>query len=219
MISICVATYGAATWKDLAWSRAYQSTIGQEAEVIVVHLPDGTLAQARNEAARRATGKWLIFLDADDELAPGYVDAMAQALAGTALYVPRTSFVVGSRRRSPRFLGNGSLRDGNPLIIGTMLPRSLFLEVGGFTEDVPLFEDWMLFAQLWKAGAEIVQVPDAIYVAHMHRLSRNRVIRGGERIYWHQWIGHAVFPEHYAATDPAEDQRHRLVRDQIRFAS
>lgn len=219
MISVCIAAFGGEQWNDLAWSHAYPSTAGQGAEVIVFYDRDGTVASTRNKAAEEAHGEWLIFLDADDKLAPGYVEAMERALNGPGLYLPRTSFIsftANNRVYPPQFMPDCSLRDGNPMIIGTMVPRDMFMGIGGFTENVPLYEDWMLFAQLWKNGAPVIKVPDAIYMAHMRRRSRNRSVHQRERTYWHQWIGHQVFPEHYEKPRPEEDASRRLHPDFLR---
>ena len=52
-------------------------------------------------------------------------------------------------------------------MVGTLVSRDLFLEVGGF-EDYPHgFEDWSLWAKCWKAGAKIIQVRRAVYIAHV----------------------------------------------------
>ena len=77
----------------------------------------------------------------------------------------------------------------------------------------------MLFAQLWKAGLPVVRVPDAVYVAHMVRGSRNRRVHGRTRAYWHQMIGHAVFPEHYEPTTVAEDVSRRLSSARLRLVA
>lgn len=59
--SIIVATFGDAKWARLAKERAIPSTQGQGAlEVIALHLEGGTIAEARNEAARKASGDWLL---------------------------------------------------------------------------------------------------------------------------------------------------------------
>lgn len=216
MITICIATFGSDEYRDLAWSRAYPSTIGQGAQVVINHEPEGTCASARNMAAKQAAGDWLVYLDCDDELAPGYIEAMQNAANGPAMYLPQTAFARHGRPKPAHFLPSCSLRDGNPMIIGTMVPRKQFLQVGGFTEGVELFEDWMLFAQLWKNGLQVIQVPDAVYVAHMVRNSRNRITHGKTRLYWHQFIGHSVFPEHYEPTLPEEDTTRRLSTSQIR---
>lgn len=221
MISVCIATYGGNVWAELAERRAFRSAIMQDCEVILEHQPEGTLASARNAAAARATRDWIVFCDGDDELDDRYVAAMTDAIGRSEgyLYLPQTSFAKNGSRRQPHFFPWCDLRDGNPLVIGTVVPRHDFLEIGGFTEGVELFEDWMLFAQLWKAGREVIRVPDAIYVAHMVRGSRNRHTHGRTRLYWHQWIGHQVFPEHYAPTTEAEDAVKRLSSLRIRLVA
>src|SRR3990172_10108928 len=76
-VSICIATFGDSRWRDLPYSRAYPSALDQGAhEIIMEHQPEGTVASSRNAAAEKAKGDWLCFLDADDELAQGYLSAM-----------------------------------------------------------------------------------------------------------------------------------------------
>ena len=114
-------------------------------EVIPIHLPDGTLAEARNLGARRATQPWLCFLDADDELAPGYLDHMTRAIdlngRKRALYVPQVQYVrpPGRRPQQPKFPAEVDYRDGNWLVIGTVIRTLSFHDVGGF-EEWPLYE-------------------------------------------------------------------------------
>jgi glycosyltransferase involved in cell wall biosynthesis len=216
VISVCIATYGDNVWAELAERRALPSAIKQDCEVILEHQPDGTLASARNAAAAKATHKRLVFLDADDELDGGFVAAMDASSQNYAMHLPRTSFAKNGHYGRPHFFSWCDLRDGNPMVIGTVIPTQAFTEVGGFTENVELFEDWMLFAQLWKLGLKVVTVPDAVYVAHVVRKSRNRQSHGAVRLYWHQWIGHQVFPDHYEPTTTEEDMSKKLASPQIR---
>ena len=60
----------------------------------------------------------------------------------------------------------------NECVIGTVVPRRLFLEVGGFRE-LPSLEDYDLWLRCCKAGARIVHVPQAVYRAHVRPGSRN----------------------------------------------
>lgn len=219
MISVCIATFGDNVWAELAERRAFPSAICQDCEVIMEHQPDGTLASARNAAAERAIRPWIVFCDGDDELDDGYIAAMQRMIRFGEMYLPRTSFAKNGTRRQPHFFADCSLRDGNPMVIGTVVPRREFMQVGGFTEGVELFEDWMLFAQLWKRGLGVVKVPEAIYVAHMVRGSRNRHTHGRTRLYWHQNIGHRVFPDHYEATTVVEDAARRLSSPRLRLVS
>jgi glycosyltransferase involved in cell wall biosynthesis len=198
-IAVIVASYGDDTWNELAWSRAYPSTLDQNADdVIVHHEPDGDIGTCRNNAAERTSTDHLIFLDADDELAPGYVDAMRNAVRDTpTLYAPRVSYVVRGRKQPPKYWPEKPLSEGNWLVIGTMLPRDVFVEVGGFDGRPHAFEDWALFARCWKAGAEPLKVPRAVYVAHWTPGSRNKKLSREQQVRLHYDLGRDIFPDQY----------------------
>lgn len=203
MISVVIGTYGSDRWRDLAWSRAYPS-VPAGVETWVMH--HNTLAQARNAGADVATNDWLCFLDADDELQAGYLDAMWQAIrhipwpGPLPMFTPAVQYVSGAHGRRvegpPFFHPEVPIETGNWLVIGTVVPRQLFLDVGGF-EEFPKYEDWALFARMQKAGAVPVKVPDAVYRAHRnprgrnHEGGRNASLAAGDQ------IRRAVFPELY----------------------
>ncbi len=171
-VSVLIATYGSEEWHDLAWSRAWPSAQNQGAsEVLVFHDPDGTISSVRNELANTAHGEWLLFLDADDELAPGFLDAMRRAYeqekscGDSFLLTPAVQQIRKAQRWRPHFWPEQSLEDGNWLPIGTLVPRDLFIRVEGFPE-FPLYEDWGLWLKCVRAGARIVKVRRAVYVYH-----------------------------------------------------
>lgn len=180
--AIIIASYGDAAWIELA-DRAHRSAGGQGAtEIIRNHDSTGTLASVRNEAASRAMSDWLCFLDADDELAPNYLMPIAKAigprlLTGNAhrgLYAPSVGFVLESGDvTTPMIPNEGHWPRMNECVIGTVVHRDLFNEVGGFREYEG-YEDWDLWLRCERAGAEIVYVRDAVYRAHVRPHSRNR---------------------------------------------
>jgi len=198
----------------------------QPHEILMEHQPDGTLASARNRAAERARGDWLCFLDADDELDSGYIAAMETVISDyerdrdsatspihAELYTPRVSYVRKGRAEAPRFWKHVPLEEGNWLIIGTVLPKDLFWEVGGF-QEWPIYEDWALFAACHKAGARIIEVPQAVYVAHQRSDSRNKSMSRRERVQAHYEIGRSLFPERYG-----EEWLARHMRNAARTAA
>lgn len=134
----------------------------------------------RNDAARKTKGDWLCFVDADDEVDLGYLDAMHLAIVRQkkperCLFTPAVSYVRKGKPAPPIFLDRGiSLEHDNWLVVGTVVHRDLFFEVGGFSDYPHGFEDWSLWAKCWKAGAEIVKIPDAIYRAHVNPQSKHR---------------------------------------------
>lgn len=203
--SIVIGTYGEDSWEALAHERALPSAEAQDPfEVLIGHDPAGNVATCRNELAALAKGDWLCFLDADDELAPGYLQAMGRVWererrggCPPLLLTPAVSYVVKGRRRTPTFHVEVSLELGNWLVVGTMLSKELFDQVGGFPDYPHGFEDWALFAKCWKAGADIRKVPRAVYIAHVNPKSKHR--EGWKDRKWqvetHMIVQKELFPE------------------------
>lgn len=192
-VAIVIATHGEQAWADLAWSRAYPSTVNQGAtEVIVEHYDNATLAQARNAAASKASAEWLCFLDADDELVPGYIGAFAaeppeQVWIGNYtmqlvpalprfLMVPSVEYQhPDGRRDKPRIPNQHRPFDEvSHAVIGTLVPKRLFDLVGGFQEH-SVYEDWALWLACLRAGGALLYVPRAVYRAHVRPDGRNAI--------------------------------------------
>lgn len=177
-VSVVVATFGDEAWSDLAHERAIPSARALGVPVIPTHCED--LRMARNLGIELARTEWVCFLDADDELEPGYFDTMA---TGTAdLRAPAVRYVRGRHTplaRVPTVAGHTHrcsaecLAFGNWLVIGTLAPTALLREVGGFG-DWSIYEDWDLWVRCWQAGATVEAVPQAVYRAHVRSDSRNR---------------------------------------------
>jgi len=178
-VSILICAFGDKGWKELAYTRALPSTQGQGAnECLIVYDEQATLAKVRNEAAENATHTWLLFLDADDELAPGYVDAMHAAVTSwreDALYYPKVEYLGGPRKRPAAFPNEGvAMTVANRCVIGTLIRRDTFWAMGGF-QEYPIYEDWALFLKVHLSKRGMIPVSGATYLAHMKPgRSRNR---------------------------------------------
>jgi len=202
-ISILITTYGDPAWQDLAWSRAYPSTLNQGAdEVIVRHYDDLAIGPARNATALFATSDFLIHLDADDELAPGYLAAMERAAKtvddpSRSLFFPSVRYMRKNRAQPDLLRPIGDLRHDNFMVIGTMIHTQLFMSVGGFSNYDHGYEDWSLWAKAWKKGARPVPVADAVYIAHINPQSAHRVRwrNRKEQVAGHMRVQAELFPE------------------------
>lgn len=179
-VTICISTFGGDEWKELAQKRALPSAAAFACPVVLAHAD--TLHEARNNALAQVATEWVVFLDADDQLDSGYLEALNAAsadLRAPAVRYVRPNGLSLRPAAVPRVHGHdheceaGCLVYGNWMVIGTAAPAALLREVGGF-RDWPAYEDWDLWARCWQAGASCQPVPDAVYIAHVRRDSRNR---------------------------------------------
>lgn len=191
--SIIIASHGTARWSQLAQERAYPSAVNQGAQVLAGHEQNANRAEVRNALAKQASGDWLIFLDADDELAPGYVEAMREATGSGSLLTPAVSYRYGRRVQEPRFWPECDLRSGNWMVVGTAMPKKLFNKVGGWkhldsTGVFNEYDDWHLWCRCVKAGAVPVKVPGAVYIAHVMASSKHRKASHAQKVAWHKEV-------------------------------
>jgi cellulose synthase/poly-beta-1,6-N-acetylglucosamine synthase-like glycosyltransferase len=178
--TIAVGTFGGNEWVQLATERAIPSAEAQGCAV--VHRHGTTLAQARNAALAMVDTEWVVWLDADDELSSGYIEALA---GGTAdLRAPSVSYVKNGQPREacvPKVAGHSHECDaeciasgaGNWLVVGTAARAELLREVGGW-RNWPIYEDFCLWLRAIRAGASVEAIPAAVYLAHWRHDSRNR---------------------------------------------
>lgn len=119
---------------------------------------------ACNAGAAHAKGDALVFIDADDEVAPGFVQAMKAALT-------EHEFVAGRLAPWPGFETDAVVQqDGlltlgwRPFVSGAAMgvTRAAFNEIGGFSEDMTFSEDVDLSWRLIAAGYEPFYAHDAI---------------------------------------------------------
>lgn len=169
-VTIIVATFGDPSWRTIAAERAIPSA-GPQAPTIAVH--GNSIAEARNTGAVLAQTEWLIFLDADDELAPGYVDAMLAA--GGDLRAPELHLIRAIDSIEVPDLASRDMAVMNQCPIGTMIRRQRLFDVGGFWEE-RAWEDWSLFRRCWLDDDVIVHVPGAVYRSFVGRTGRNSTV-------------------------------------------
>jgi len=180
-IAVVLATFGDRKVWDRYAHRAQLSVHAQTRPPDEFHpIHAESLHVARNRGAMASSAEWLCFLDADDLLSPGYLQAMELSVASNPaahIHVPHVE-----KYRNDKVFKSGRLKEPgvsiferNHLPIGAMVRRDLFLQVGGF-DDWPIYEDWALWMKLEAAGARWAWCPDAIYKINWRNCSRNKDI-------------------------------------------
>lgn len=170
-ITVIIATFGSEEWGERGLQTYEKALTWGADDVICAHVPRGSLAQTRNWAVGEANTEWICFVDADDDLAPGYIDAMKNAPhSGEALLAPALCL---SGKMIP--LEDRDITVMNPCAIGTVLRKTTFVAAGGFWEE-RAWEDWSLFRRCWLLGAPVIHVKDAVYLANSTPTGRNATV-------------------------------------------
>lgn len=173
-VTVCVGTFGKPTWRRLARERAIPS-----AQAPVIHCHADTLSEARNAALEQVETEWVCFLDADDELTPGYFQAMEKGTADVR--APMLRFMPRNKLWQPRVFNHHhdclaeciTSGEGNWIPAGTVWRTDLVKEVGGW-KGWPIYEDFDLAMRVLLKGATAELIPDAVYQAWVRPDSRNR---------------------------------------------
>jgi GT2 family glycosyltransferase len=195
-VAVVVATFGELRWHELAQRRAKVSAeLEQPADLVVFH-GGSSIAEARNTAARMTDAPWLCFLDADDELEPGYLAAMGARQLDRGLLAPAIREVVDGTPGPARSLGDDPRRDidrgWNPCVVGTLIRREIFELAGGFWRE-HAWEDWSLFRRAWLLGEPVVHVPDAVYRIHVNPAGRNATVLRPRQLHREILRSHALW--------------------------
>jgi glycosyltransferase involved in cell wall biosynthesis len=156
------------TDNTVAIARQYQQRIANF-RIVDASAKEGP-SYARNMGAKAAYSELLAFCDADDEVAPGWVATMGEALS-------QYDFVAG-RNNNVKLNNAATLKNhGLPEITGVVfdhpyLPvvissnmgvrRSLHESIGGFDEGFLMIEDIDYGWRIQEAGYQVCEIPDAI---------------------------------------------------------
>jgi hypothetical protein len=168
-VSIVIATFGHIDWITLA-NQTAQKTYRDQPDADIITVYGNTLAEARNRGAHAATSDRLVFLDADDELAPGYCKLITEpedVLQPLTVYRFRDGRETAAHYIEPR----PSLLDGNHIVVGAPVNREAFLDVGGF-DEWNLAEDWALWLKMKKAGCSFGRTTGT-YIVNVNPAGRN----------------------------------------------
>jgi len=140
-------------------------------------------AHARNEGAKAASGESLLFCDADDEVAPGWLCAMADALEKhdfvTCRFEPyklNDAWTLNYRScpqenelqsyRYPPYLPHAASA-------GIGVKRAIHERMGGFDETMYMLEDTDYCWRIQLEGIELKFVPEAL----IHYRYRNSIVK------------------------------------------
>ncbi len=131
--------------------------------------PDGGIYDAMNRGAKRARGRYLAFLNADDRYLPHTVQRVKEVIDrgeecdviyGNMIKVRSLGDEVFEREERPDL---GRMPKGMGIFHpAAFVKRTVFEAVGGYDTRYKLAADYALFLQLWKEGRSFRHVDAAL---------------------------------------------------------
>jgi glycosyltransferase involved in cell wall biosynthesis len=118
------------------------------ADAVSILLPKNVgVAMARDVGVRMSTGKLLLFVDADDKLAPDFLEESILTITKCDIAYPKTilfgevpinKVIRPPDRMKPKNLINYKCS----IPVTSLMKREVYEKLGGFNKELPIFEDW-----------------------------------------------------------------------------
>ena len=182
-----------------------------------VRQENGGDASAKNHAARIANGEYIVFNDSDDLFYPDSVMRLYQAMPasggacvyGTYQTIDAEGRELRTRRKMERYPSGRIIKYLLRHVIvnscGTLMPRKLYLEAGGFDTSLRVMHDYNLFLELaLKCEFHAIQQPVFLRRRHGNNLSSAN--------YEKMQIASSVFENFVARHPELEPHYTRIIR-------
>lgn len=134
----------------------------------VLRTANGGLATARNRGIAASTGEIILPLDADDLIAPTYLEKGAAVIAGDSgvgvVYSMADKFgAVSGLWHLPEFSPNLLLKE-NMVFCSAMFHRESWERVGGYNTNMKYgWEDWDFWLSFCEVGIRFVRIPEILF--------------------------------------------------------
>lgn len=154
---------------------------------------DNGQSDALNRALARAHGEWVVWLNADDELAPGAIASLARLLKRADLDVITGDFAVidelgkvRKRYTSPPLDATRLFKHGNYIFSGTVFVRKVLLQdLGGVDPALHFAMDYDLLHRLARSGASTTHVNRTL--ANFRQQPESKTSQHGWRMLREHW--------------------------------
>lgn len=189
-VSVIIPVYNQAHWLPEAIESALAQTIPCEVIVVNDGSPDNTseiakkypvrlvektnggLSSARNAGIKEATGDWILTLDADDKIAPNFIEKCLQVEADI-IATGQEEFGDTNRIWFPH--PNPTFDDfitANRINCCSLFKKEIWEKIGGYDENMKLgYEDWDFWLRATQVGYKVKTIQEPLFFYRKHGTS------------------------------------------------
>jgi len=165
----------------------------------VISQPNSGLAAARNRGIAAARGRYILPLDADNRLAPGFIAAAVRVLDAQpevgVVYGDRLDFGARSGRRRIPELDLPELLWANFIDACAVYRREIWEACGGYDAGALVWEDWELWISAAERGWRFHRLPE---VTFEYRVRPNSMLAMADREGIRRPVREHVYRKHRA---------------------
>lgn len=164
-----------------AKATAYLDSLADRDQILLLRLPHGGPASARNAAVSASRGEFILPLDSDDRISQDYLSLAVAAMATH----PHAAVVYGAAEYFgdqcgeidlPAYSRRGILTT-NPMYATCVIRRSCFDAIGGYDEHmVHGLEDHELWLRLCGQFGDPVKLPVTVFFYRISQGTRNGML-------------------------------------------
>lgn len=159
----------------------------RDARIKYLKKENGGVASARNYGLQAAKGEYILPLDADDVIAPRYLELAVKAFEEVPerrmVYCHARFFGARTGEFRVRYKGYKRMLLDNSIFCSAFYRRSDALAIGGYDETLRLgFEDWDFNIRLLDEQSIVYQIPEQLFSYRIKHISRNADIYTQNRV-------------------------------------
>lgn len=129
---------------------------------------------SRNRAIKTATGEYILPLDADDKIAPTYIEKASKILDEKPeigiVYCKANLFGAKNKKWNLPEYNEFKIKYENIIFVSSLFRKSDFEKVGGYKEYMKCgYEDWDLWLSFIERGIKPYQIPEVLFFYRKHK--------------------------------------------------